>query len=75
MCACCVSDPIKLKDSLISNNTGKNQLMSYGENQQIKVAFKTTTLGWVWPGVSLDESDFRILDHQHLWKKIIDTFV
>ena len=46
--ACCISDQIRLKDSLISNKTEKNQLISlfflHGDNHQGKVAFSTTTL-------------------------------
>ena len=46
-----------------------------GDNHQWKVAFKTTTLDRVWPGLPLGQSDFSIfLNHQYLWKESIDTF-
>ena len=45
--------------------TGKNQLILFNflhwDNHHVKVGFKTTTLGWVWPGAPLGQSDFRIL--------------
>ena len=54
---CCVSHQIRLKDSLISNKTGKNQLISliflHGDNHHGKVAFKITTVGRVWPSAFL----------------------
>ena len=64
-CVCCL---IKLQDSLISNITGKNQLilknqlLSFldGDTHQGKVASKATTLGWVSPILSLVHSDSGI---------------
>ena len=52
---CCLSHPIKLKDSLMSNKTGENQLISLICYMEIiiKVAFKTTSIGCVWPDVPL----------------------
>ena len=41
---CYVSHPIRLKDSLVSNKTGKNQL--HEDNRRRKVAFKITFLGF-----------------------------
>ena len=43
-------------------------------NNQGKIAFKATSLGWVWPGVPLSQSDSRILS-DHRYKEIIDTFI
>ena len=61
--ACCVSHPIRLKDSLISNKTGKNQLISliFAWKKSRESSIKTTTLGWVYPDVPLGHSDSRIL--------------
>ena len=60
-----MSHSIRFKDSLTSNKTVKNRLKSlfflHGDNHQGKVAFKATTRGWVWPGVSLGEADSKIL--------------
>ena len=61
----CVCDPIRLKDSLISNKTWKDQLITLnflrGNNHQGKVAFKTTTHGWVWLGRFLNQSDDSLI--------------
>ena len=43
----CLSDPVRLKDSVISNKTGKNQCtfnLLHGDDHQGKVELKTTTL-------------------------------
>ena len=71
---CCVSHPIRLKDSLISNETEKNQTFLNGCNDQAKVAFKTTTCFGMARFV-FDHSNCRILCYRYLCKKSIDTFV
>ena len=45
----------------------------HGDNNQLKVAFKTTTLVWVLQ-VCLLARQIPRFDLQYLWKEIIDTF-
>ena len=59
---CCDSYPMRFKDSLISSKTKEFQLTTLiANNHQGKIALKTTSLGWVWPGMPLHESDSKIL--------------
>ena len=59
---CCHSHSMRFKDSLISSKTKEIQLTTIIENNhQGKMTLKTTSLGWVWPGMPLDQSDSKIL--------------
>lgn len=49
--------------------------LSGNNSHQEKVVFKTTTLGWVLPGMLIHQSDFSILWVSISLEKSIDTFV
>ena len=59
------SQTIRLKHSLIINISGRNQhnlrFFLPEDNHQGKVEPETTTFGWVWQVVSLDQLDSRII--------------
>ena len=70
----CSSCPIRLQDPLIINILGKTLFISYflwvvmyfyGDVLLCtflrKVASQTNTFSWVWPGVSLVQSDWKII--------------
>ena len=66
--ACCVFDTIRLKDTLISNKTRKNQLIS--------LIFDMETINKVKQHLRLTLGCHTgFFDHQYLWKERIDTIV
>ena len=54
---CCMSHPVRLKDSLIGNKARKNQFIS------LSFSMKTAILNWVWLDVPLDQRDLFISLH------------
>ena len=76
-CDLLVSHLIRLKDSLISNKTGRNQLFNFlhWKNYQGKATLRLPFLvgcsqACLWT-IQIPE----FFDHQYVWKEIIATFV
>ena len=60
----CASHPIRLQDFFYHSTAGKNWSLKsclHGNSHQGKVTSETTSFGWVLPGVSIVQSDCRIL--------------